>query len=377
MSAELLGLAFKAEMGSHVAKLVLLKLVDAGEDDGTKIYPAIATIARAAQAHERTVQKLLRTFQEVGLLHLVRKGGGGPGDTTEYRLDLGVLRRIKDVGWAAATTQADGAASAPEGWPEATHGIEEPKGGIDEAKGGVSGHPTPPIDPSLDPSGERDARARDPENSDKASDDIPDRPLLDRLIALHPQSAHDRFVDIATPWRKLTREQRRRAVDRFPAWLAARGKRQAIAGLPTYLGDLMFERVPAGPTPGESQFVPAFSRAWWWLYHREVTLGGAALRDRNSAESWNLRKRVNLAVDVAIGWQIVIPEKRQEAEEAGKALVALAKDSPAMAAWAEHYRGLGVTLPIPDRAEWIFMPAEWPGDSADDMARQADEAMAG
>ena len=87
MSAALLGMAFRCDMGSHVAKLVLLKLVDAAEDDGTSIYPAIATIARAAQAHERTVQRVLRLFQAKGLLRLVRQGGGGPGNTSEYTLD--------------------------------------------------------------------------------------------------------------------------------------------------------------------------------------------------------------------------------------------------------------------------------------------------
>lgn len=49
MSAFLLGIGFRADMGTCARKLVLLKLMDACEDDGTRIFPAIATIARAAQ----------------------------------------------------------------------------------------------------------------------------------------------------------------------------------------------------------------------------------------------------------------------------------------------------------------------------------------
>lgn len=227
---------------------------------------------------------------------------------------------------------------------------------------------------------ERDARARDPEKPEEGADAIPDRPLLDRLIALHPQSAHDRLADIATPWLRLSREERRMAVERFPAWLAARGKRQAIAGLPTYLGDRMFLRVTAPPAPGESLFVAPFSAAWWrlWLdaFAWADALPGRPLRDRNSAETAALRDRAERARK-GLGWKLISPERRVAAEEAAKALVAVPKNGAAAEAWQRWFHGRGVALPSPDRAEWIFMPAEWPSSPPNEAAGgMADEAAA-
>ena len=94
MSAFLLGVGFRADMGTCARKLVLLKLIDACDDDGSRIFPAIATIARAAQCSTRQVQRELQAFRDVGLIRLVREGGKGRRSTNEYRLDLDVLAAI-------------------------------------------------------------------------------------------------------------------------------------------------------------------------------------------------------------------------------------------------------------------------------------------
>lgn len=94
MSAFLLGIGFRADMGTCVRKLVLLKLIDACEDDGSRIFPAMSTVARAAQCSTRQVQRELKAFLDVGLIRLVREGGKGPRSTNEYALDIDLLQRL-------------------------------------------------------------------------------------------------------------------------------------------------------------------------------------------------------------------------------------------------------------------------------------------
>ena len=65
MSAFLLGTGFRADMGTCIRKLVLLKLIDACEDDGSRIFPAIATVARAAQCSDRQVQREIKSAKNL------------------------------------------------------------------------------------------------------------------------------------------------------------------------------------------------------------------------------------------------------------------------------------------------------------------------
>lgn len=158
MSARLLGLGFGCDMGTPHRKLVLLKLIDACEDDGSRIFPAVATIARAAQCSARQVQRELSTFVRVGLLSIVREGGKGPRSTREYQMDVGMLRRIEEAGWETVTAANKGDRESP---------LDSDKGDSDDTirvtgttdKGDKLSHPTPQ-EPSIDPSEEREARGR-------------------------------------------------------------------------------------------------------------------------------------------------------------------------------------------------------------------------
>lgn len=179
MSAYLLGMGFRADMGTCVRKLVWLKLIDACEEDGTRIFPAIATIARAAQCSTRQAQREMKAFQDIGLLRLVKKGGNGPRSTNEYALDLDMVTRIARDGWDHVAEEVGLGRAAADGNPDDVgQGLVgqgkgdtvSPFGGDgkgdtgdaervtpETAKGDKLCHPTPP-EPSIDPS-EREARA--------------------------------------------------------------------------------------------------------------------------------------------------------------------------------------------------------------------------
>ncbi|WP_404862086.1 hypothetical protein [Georhizobium sp. MAB10] len=164
MSARLLGLGFGCDMGTPCRKLILLKLIDACDDDGSRIFPAVATIARAAQCSTRQVQRELSTMVDIGLLAIVRAGGCGPKSTREYAMDLTVLRRIEADGWNAVSAQAP--ANKGDTVSPLADDDDAPKGDMGGTprvtpatdKGDSHCHPTPPY-PSKDPS-EREARER-------------------------------------------------------------------------------------------------------------------------------------------------------------------------------------------------------------------------
>lgn len=164
MSARLLGIGFACDMGTPHRKLVLLKLIDACEDDGTRIFPAVATIARAAQCSPRQVQRELARMVEVGLLAIIREGGKGPRSTREYALDVAMLRRIEADGWTAMCCEAGSGSKGDTVSPLEDEGKGD-SGDTERVtaatqKGDRLSHPTPP-EPSTDPSAEREgARER-------------------------------------------------------------------------------------------------------------------------------------------------------------------------------------------------------------------------
>lgn len=72
--------------------LVMLKLADHANDDGGKVWPAVATIALQAQCSERTVQNVLKALRDCGLATVTRPGGGS--QPTVYALNVDLLRAL-------------------------------------------------------------------------------------------------------------------------------------------------------------------------------------------------------------------------------------------------------------------------------------------
>ena len=95
MSAALLGLALKAKLHSQTRKMVLIKLVDCCHEDGTRIYPSLATIAEDAECSVATARRVMQTFCKVGLLRKVKDGGSGAKSTNHYEMDVELLARLR------------------------------------------------------------------------------------------------------------------------------------------------------------------------------------------------------------------------------------------------------------------------------------------
>lgn len=67
-------------------RLLALALADHASDDGTRVYPSVAELARKTVQSQRTVQRQLAAMVESGWLVLERRSSGRPGDTNRYHI---------------------------------------------------------------------------------------------------------------------------------------------------------------------------------------------------------------------------------------------------------------------------------------------------
>lgn len=282
MSAYLLGVGFKAEMGSGPRKLVLLKMIDACEDDGTRIFPAISTLARAAECSGRTVQREIKLFLDHGLISLVREGGRGPRSTNEYRLNLNALYRIAEVGWDAYVGAKPGGKEAGDAGNKGgtVSPLEKGKGDTGDTlrvtpgadKGDTSCHTTPP-DSSLDPSDARECASAAAGAPDGAGEEgsrsakqvdrmfwklVKDWPDLRGMPKQRAQAAFE----------KLSEADQDAALAKRDQWFALlRSQDKDHTPAPsTYLAEKLWQDVPDDfgkpASKAESARVPPYGKAW-------------------------------------------------------------------------------------------------------------------
>lgn len=397
MSARLLGLAFNAEAPSASAKLVLIKLVDCCDDEGRKIFPAVATLARAAQCDRRTVLRHLALFCAVGLLRKVKQGGEGRGATSHYELSLDVLRQLEAKGWAYVAGQAapandDDSAEIDDASHDDSACLDDGEAPSDApVKGDTMSHINPdrvtlatvkgdtsvtqPLNkiPQLerervsaglagaqDPAtGGRAQNARLPEGSEAAPDGEP-VPQLAEFVKRWPTSLADSKVKVANAWAELTIAERRAALsemDRFLAALKAMRRSHPPAGF-TYLSEKRWSELPAmkaEASAGEIVSVKPFSRPWWAMFHRARTGAGNAkllLQRADQGREMSFRKAE-------------MDEAQPDALKAFPVSGEIAKGFLARA------RAAGFHFPSFRGDGWIFLPDRAGADQAADDLKQA------
>lgn len=98
MSVRVMSLCYDARFGSANRKAVAVALADHANDQGADVYPSIARLVAKTELSERTVQRILRELEEIGIIVMdVRGGKGGlPKGTNEWHFDLTLLRNIAD-----------------------------------------------------------------------------------------------------------------------------------------------------------------------------------------------------------------------------------------------------------------------------------------
>ncbi len=341
MSWQALDWVRKQHVGHAHSKAVLVQLANYADEHGS-CYPSNEYLAKQVEVSERTIQDCVKRLERERYVS-TKRDRNEKGQLTITRYQLCTHRM--------AATEGDQPPEAASGGDHRKTGANPPE--ADAPATGSSFRLDTPKG-STKRTIERDARASEKQKN------LPNADLLEELIRAHPQSAHDQSADIEAAWRRLTPAERREAVARIADWLASRGGRRAIAGLPAYLGDRMWMRL--APVPGTAAatgevFIEAFSRAWWSLFHRFVEVNREQLKDPDSQASQQLIHRTSIASSMAIGWPVPV-ERKPVLEEQARALVSVPADSAEAAHWRRHYRETGVDMPIPDKpGVWVFLPA--------------------
>jgi hypothetical protein len=106
MSKRVESMVWDVTFPTQSQKLILLKLADYGNDEGSSIYPARDTLADKVGCSLATVKSALKAFRECGLLTVLKEGGNGPRDTTHYGLHVEMIKALAE-GRASITGSSD------------------------------------------------------------------------------------------------------------------------------------------------------------------------------------------------------------------------------------------------------------------------------
>lgn len=95
MSVKVSALCWKVRLAA-TEKLILLRLADYADDQGFNIYPAVQTVADDCGVGRRAAQLTLKKLVDVGILVVINQGGGRRR-TTEYAIDMDLVKQLKDA----------------------------------------------------------------------------------------------------------------------------------------------------------------------------------------------------------------------------------------------------------------------------------------
>ena len=158
MSVRVMAMVWPTGLDSS-AKLVLLRMADYADDEGSRVFPAVPTIARETSLSERTVQTSLRKLQKEQIISVVQEADHGKRRPREYRIDLkklASLDRCNNRTGAAIAPLNDkntGATTAPNRCNNRTLPVQPLRGT------GATTAPYPPYEPPFESPGEASGRA--------------------------------------------------------------------------------------------------------------------------------------------------------------------------------------------------------------------------
>lgn len=399
MSASLLGLAWQAKVGdSKTRKLVLMKLVDCCDDEGSNIWPALSTVAEHVGCSTQQVRRELKRFCAVGLLRKIRDGGRGTGSTAAYEMDIDLLAKLRRAEFwpaleaaahhqpAAADDEDEAGSHAPDAREEARGAgghapilgdMVSPLHGVtltSEASRVTSGV-TQPLKRTL--RSERESAGAQAQEGRPASAAEPDaghaadagqaEPAPATLAAFrlaYPHAGADDQAAVASAWEALPFAERRAAIDGIPGFLAER-KAAGFNGrlsAPKYLSGRNWQHVPkqaaeraAAQAAGQFVSFKAWSKGWWLHLFDRIRRGApvkfmVSHADGNPASLWQATTAEMAAAQARIG-----------------ELRPFRCDGPEIEAWRVWLAGKGARIPA-FRGEFrVFLPAPAPpGGRAED-----------
>ncbi len=414
MSLTLVGIALKADVPTAVARAILIKLADCCDEDGKRIFPSFATLAKIGKCSRKTAKRYVQLFCAVGLLTKVRAGGFGPGSTNYYDLNVSVLTSLVERPWhevagdlTADSVNGDCLEDSDEGENrDSSCGVAIADGensAVSYAQ--TKGVTMTPLDkkgdtmtPLAEIRGTNDANKgdtpdpqplnRNPQESERERAEASERgsqpsnlgvhadgarlpgdgepspdgvavPQLAEFVKAWPTSLADNRDLTAGAWGELTIAERRAAlaeIGRFVDGCRRIGRTKIISGS-SYLRGRKWLELPAlqrEVASGEIVSVRPFSKSWWALWHHaKAGRGGNArllLQWADQGKEWFVRQG---DVDAA-------------RPDTLKAFPAHGEAASAFLASASR---AGFRFPKFSESAWLFLPEQ--SDAAVDDLKQA------
>lgn len=373
MSAALLGLALKAKLHSQTRKMVLIKLVDCCHEDGTRIYPSLATIAEDAECSVPTARRVMQSFVRVGLLRLVKEGGSGAKSTNHYEMDIDLLARLRRPEYWPALEAASVHQPLPDSdeGDDANHasdaGRERPaepaNKGItvegyhsdslpNQAEGYHQGD-TQPL--SNNPYSEREG-VRERESTPASEGEPAGAWSLDTFMSTWPDVHRDSRKAIEAAWGALPFAMRRPAIEQikpFLADLSRDGHRKYRPSAATYLAERRWTLMPKREAARQASAfveVKSWSKEWWLTLHFRIAEGA--------------RQRLGFMVQQAEA-QKPISVSQADLDAAAKSvgeLMTFHGRGPEIEAWRLWLAERGARIPVfaEGSTARVFLPSEMP-----------------
>lgn len=374
MSAALLGLALKAKLHSQTRKMVLIKLVDCCHEDGTRIYPSLATIAEDAECSVPTARRVMQVFCRVGLLRKVREGGSGAKSTNHYEMDIDLLARLRRPElWPALEAAAqhdpsaesdedeDAAPPAKAAEPAQNKGITVEGYHRDTLPNRAEGyHPDDTQPLSYNPYSEREgvrARADRPASEGAPADAGGQAPGFDEFLEAYPFAKGDNRAQLRAAWETLPFGERRAAIDGIGAYAAERkaaGLKSRLSGPQYLLGrnwvglDAKAAQRKATQAATAIVEIKGWSRDWWLILLWRLAEG--------------LRQKASFAVQQAEAGKS-ISATTADLAAAGRRIGELKPflcNGPEIDAWRPWLAERGGRIPVLDGTFRVFLPSEVP-----------------
>lgn len=183
MSVQLVSMALRQRLPAHLDKLILVVFAEHAGADGLS-FPSVDLVAAEVQCSPRTVQRVIRRFEDLGLLQMYRKANGR-GYPTCYRVVPDAIGAVPEYAELRQAQRGE-AAPPPAPDPDKRQGelLPVPSFVVPVDNSGKGDSTVSPFPPGLDPQkGDKSAQKGD-KSSEKGDSLVSPEPLTINLDGL-------------------------------------------------------------------------------------------------------------------------------------------------------------------------------------------------
>jgi hypothetical protein len=334
----------KDQTVGHAPAKFLLIVISTFCDERHSCFPSQQLLAEITEMSERSVRDNLNRLDDLGLLKRERDWSSTKKGITRYVLPVA---EQNSTSWAQEQARKRDRQNLPH------EQIETGKSNVSDRQidrqnlpTNLKEQPEEPIEREAAPAPIRFRPIVDEEAREAAFQKF----LRPEADGGYPAEGIDDLEAARKAWADVPEEAWEAGPEAVQRFVRARrkGRRSIIIGLTKYIRDRHWERFPpptdtAGNPVDERVRILPWSRAAWALFARQYVAGKTVV----NTIQW-IRTGAEIQVSAAPG------------EDETAALASIAVGSPEHVAWRDHCKRLGFDLPMPDKAEWIFLPSKHP-----------------